>query len=109
MHFYMSYDVTPGAGTRVYVGSAFANRSRPDVNAAQGVAGKHGFRFVIPEHLDGDSVGEGDYGVWPHSLGAYGIDISGDKNQLVNPGYLRYACRSWGFAGIWCVYGQFTG
>lgn len=43
-----------GVGT--YLGSALANRPRPDVNAALGIDGDHGFQFPIPTaYLNGAS------------------------------------------------------
>jgi hypothetical protein len=41
-----------------YVGSTFANVSRPDVNRKKGVRGNHGWRFRIPEAWDADEIRE---------------------------------------------------
>lgn len=62
---------TPGA---VFMGTAFANIPRPDVNTGTGYPGDHGFNFSIPDQFrDGTT----------HSVYAYGIDLTGGQNKLL--------------------------
>jgi hypothetical protein len=69
IHFYAN--APAGAAGSVYLGSTFANRSRPDVNAATGFGGNHGFFWLMPITL-----------TTPCSLViyAYGIDLNGNGN-----------------------------
>lgn len=66
VHFYV--DGPAGSGT--FVGQTIANIPRPDITP-----GNHGFRFTIPNQFrDGQQ----------HTLYAYGIDLTGDHNKILN-------------------------
>ncbi len=59
------------AGTGTYMGRFLANGSRPDVDAAYGIPGNHGFSIPIPtSYQDGQN----------HTFYAYAIDPSGIEN-----------------------------
>lgn len=68
VHFYIGGP----AGSVPLAGQVIANIPRPDVNAATGLPGDHGFSFLIPaQYYDGQ----------PHQIWAYGIDTSGNGSQ----------------------------
>ena len=56
-----------------FVEKILANTSRPDVNAALGITGNHGFVWTIPDTYQDDS---------PHTLIAYAITSDGRTGQL---------------------------
>jgi Kelch motif len=63
------------AGSGTLIGTLTANSPRSDVNSAFSISGDHGFTFSIPANLkDGKQ----------HQLYAYGIDLTGDANFLLN-------------------------
>jgi Bacterial Ig domain/Galactose oxidase, central domain len=63
------------AGSGTLIGALTATAPRLDVNSALGISGDHGFTFSIPANLkDGKQ----------HQLYAYGIDLTGDANFLLN-------------------------
>jgi hypothetical protein len=66
VHFYVDVD---GAGG--FAGITTANLARPDVNAATGFPGDHGFSFALPaRYRDGQ----------PHTVFVHGIDVTGGAN-----------------------------
>ncbi|MBM4355270.1 MAG: hypothetical protein FJ109_16040, partial [Deltaproteobacteria bacterium] len=70
MHFYLDGPY----GTGAWLGMASANLPRPDVNAATGLSGDHGFSFVLPATAkDGN----------PHTLYAYAINIGSSAEHSV--------------------------
>lgn len=71
VHFYANGP----AGSGVFVGSITANTSRPDVNAAFGISGNHGFSLPTPPSLKDNQA---------HSIYAYGMNTnsSGSNFQL---------------------------
>jgi hypothetical protein len=72
VHFWVDGQAnTPGA---VFMGTAFANIPRPDVNTTTGYQGDHGYSFSIPDQFrDGIT----------HTIYAYGIDLTGGPNKLL--------------------------
>jgi hypothetical protein len=69
MHFY----VDGPAGSGQFAGSVVASASRPDVNAAFGIAGNHGFGFTLPSQ----------YWAGTHTVYVYAIDTWGGNNPLI--------------------------
>ncbi len=70
VHFYIDGQ----AGTGTYIGEAFANIPRPDVNQQTQLPGDHGYEFPIPDQYRN--------GV-QHTIYAYGIDLTGDYPRLL--------------------------
>ncbi|MEK7596678.1 MAG: hypothetical protein AAB450_01020 [Patescibacteria group bacterium] len=68
VHFYAGGRAGEGG---VFIGSAVANVSRPDVNSTTGVTGNHGFSFTVPPSLHDGAT---------HAIYAYGINSTGSTN-----------------------------
>ncbi len=73
IHFYAN--APAGSPTSVFLGSTFANRSRPDVNSATGYGGNHGFYWPVPVTLTTPCQ---------IVIYAYGIDLNGNGNPNLN-------------------------
>jgi hypothetical protein len=72
IHFYAN--APAGLPGSVFIGSTFANRSRPDINAA-GYGGNHGFLWQMPVTLTTPCQ---------IAIYAYGIDLNGNGNPNLN-------------------------
>ncbi len=70
VHFYLD---GPAGGGGTFIGAVPANLPRPDVNAALGIPGDHGWAYPIPAHLLSA----------PHTLHAYALDTTGGINPLL--------------------------
>jgi hypothetical protein len=81
VHFYV--DGPAGSGT--FAGAVLASLDRPDVNAAFGITGLHGFNFAIPARFRDGRI---------HTLFAHGIDSDGVAvNRLLAQSGMRFALR----------------
>ncbi len=71
VHFYVN---GPSGGGGTLIGDIWANIPRPDVNQVTGYPGNHGYEFSIPAQYRDNQ---------PHTLYAYGIDLTGDVNKVL--------------------------
>lgn len=79
VHIYI--DGPAGVGTNIWAGTA--NTSRPDVNAAYGIGGNHGFEFIVPEQYCNG---------YAHNLYAYAINAEGGNNPLLSSSPKQINC-----------------
>jgi len=75
-------------GRSKHIGSVYANVSRPDVNRAKRIKGKHGWRFKLPERHDNDGYKDSYGFLYGRDLGvqyeAYAHFGKGRKKLLKN-------------------------
>lgn len=71
VHLYVN---GPAGGGGAFIGSIVADVPRPDVNQSTGYPGNHGFRYYIPAQFRDNQ---------PHTLYAYGIDLTGDNSKAL--------------------------
>lgn len=83
-----------GSGT--HVAHCAANQARPDVNAAYGITGNHGFNCVLPASYRGTGS---------HNLYIHAIDISNTPNNVISgsPKALSCAAASATISGSGCT------